>query len=169
MGGRSLFGQNVPLSRKIQPSKSNLRGSDSKRQNNRRLEVWFDGKVWGPFSCAHLRQQQSVFAMEAVVSTGARANANMDFILNYPFRGGPATCCGFNQPSFDLVNSFRTNGDGLPLLEKDEAYNAAYNKEENAVKSDMGLLSTQDFTPDTGNLDARLDHAVGRRGIPYWN
>jgi len=113
--------------------------------------------------------KESVFAIEAVVSTGDPANANMDFILNYPFRGGPATCCGFNQPSFDLVNSFRTNGDGLPLLEKDEAYNAAYNKEENAVKSDMGLLSTQDFTPDTGNLDARLDHAVGRRGIPYWN
>lgn len=107
--------------------------------------------------------KESIFAIEAVVNTGDPANANMDFILNYPFRGGPATCCGFNQPSFDLVNSFRTDANGLPLSD------GSYNREGNAVKSDMTLLSTQHFTPDAGNLDARLDHSAGRRGIPYWN
>jgi len=35
------------------------------------------------------------------------------------------------------------------------------------LKTDLGLTSTDDFTPDTGNLDPRLDHAIGRRGIPY--
>ena len=43
----------------------------------------------------------------------------------------------------------------------------SYNNPGNRVKSDMGLNSDQAFTPDTGNLDPRLDHTVGRRGIPY--
>lgn len=107
--------------------------------------------------------KESVFAIEAVVGTGNPANANIDFILNYPMTGGPAACCGFAQPSFDLVNSFRTDANGLPLLD------GSYNKAGNALKDDMTLLSSQSFTPDAGNLDARLDHSVGRRGIPYWN
>lgn len=107
--------------------------------------------------------KELVFAIEAAIGTGSGNNANTDFVLNFPYNGGPATCCGFNQPSFDLVNSFRTDANGLPLLD------GSYNSKENAVKNDMGKLSTDEFTPDTGNLDARLDYAVGRRGIPYWN
>jgi len=107
--------------------------------------------------------EESVFAIQAVVGTGNAANANTDFILNYPMGGGPAGCCGFAQPSFDLVNSFRTNAQGLPLLD------GSYNNAANALKHDMTLLSKDPFTPDNGNLDPRLDHSVGRRGIPYWN
>jgi len=35
------------------------------------------------------------------------------------------------------------------------------------VKNDMGIASGAAFTPDAGPLDPRLDHTVGRRGIPY--
>ena len=31
----------------------------------------------------------------------------------------------------------------------------------------MGVLTKEAFTPDAGNVDPRLDHTVGRRGLPY--
>ena len=43
----------------------------------------------------------------------------------------------------------------------------SYNSQANEVKNDMGLESTQAFTPDAGPLDPRLDWTVGRRGIPF--
>jgi len=107
--------------------------------------------------------KESVFQIEAAVGTGSASNANRDFILNYPYTGGPAGCCGFIPPSFDLVNSFRTSAEGLPLLD------GSYNNPKKAVKSDMGIESKESFVPDNGNLDPRLDYSAGRRGIPYWN
>lgn len=104
---------------------------------------------------------ESIFAIQSAAGTGTINNANPDFVLNFPYNGGPAGCCGFNQPSFDLVNAFRTNADGLPLLD------GSANDPANAVKTDQGVPSGTAFTPDAGNLDPRLDHAVGRRGIPY--
>lgn len=104
---------------------------------------------------------EAVFVLEnaANTSTGAINNGNQGDILNFPYGGNsPFSCCGFFQPSFDLVNSYRTDANGLPFLDD-------YNN--HAVKSDMGVLSTDDFTPDNGNLDPRLDWTVGRRGIPY--
>jgi len=80
--------------------------------------------------------------------------------LNFPYNGGPAGCCGFNQPSFELANSFRTSG-GLPLLD------GSYNNPGNELKTDQGVAATDAFTPDAGEVDPRLDHSVGRRGIPY--
>lgn len=107
--------------------------------------------------------KESVFQIQAAIGTGNSANANIEFLVNYPYNGGPAGCCGFNQPSFDLVNSFRTDADGLPLLD------GSYNNQANEVKSDMGVAASDSFTPDSGNLDPRLDHSVGRRGLPYLN
>lgn len=105
---------------------------------------------------------ESVFAFEASINDGAGGqNANWDHILNFPYNGGPGACCGFFQPSFELVNSFRTSAAGLPLLD------GSYNVGANQVKNDQGLESTEPFTPDAGNLDPRLDWTVGRRGIPF--
>ncbi|MCX6218186.1 RagB/SusD family nutrient uptake outer membrane protein [Spirosoma sp.] len=108
--------------------------------------------------------EESVFAIQAAANTGNVNNANPEFDLNYPYNtgpNGPGNCCGFNQPSFEYVNSFRTDATGLPLLDN------SYNSGANQVKNDMNILSKDPFTPDAGNLDPRLDHAVGRRGIPY--
>jgi hypothetical protein len=105
---------------------------------------------------------ESVFAYEASINDGSGGNnANFDNILNFPYNNGPGTCCGFFQPSFELVNSFRTDANGLPLLD------GSYNEGANQVKNDMGLESSDPFTPDQGNLDPRLDWTVGRRGIPF--
>ncbi|GAB3571108.1 RagB/SusD family nutrient uptake outer membrane protein [Spirosoma luteolum] len=116
------------------------------------------------FRASNDNNEESVFAIQAAANTGSVNNANPEFDLNYPYNtgpNGPGNCCGFNQPSFEYVNAFRTNANGLPLLD------GSYNTGSNQVKNDMGILSKDAFTPDGGNLDPRLDHAVGRRGIPY--
>ncbi len=116
------------------------------------------------FNAAFDNHAESVFAVQSAANTGAVVNSNGVDDLNYPYNTGPAgpgNCCGFNQPSITLANAFRTDANGLPLL--DESYNSTAN----AVKNDMGLLSTAAFTPDAGNLDPRIDHSIGRRSIPY--
>lgn len=89
--------------------------------------------------------------------SGGTGNANQGEMLNYPYNG-PFSCCGFYQPSQDLVNSYRTDANGLPYIDD-------FN--DHPVKNDMGLASSAAFTPDAGNLDPRLDWTVGRRGIPF--
>ncbi|MBV6443193.1 MAG: RagB/SusD family nutrient uptake outer membrane protein [Haliscomenobacteraceae bacterium CHB4] len=116
------------------------------------------------FNASFDNNKETVFAVQHAVNTGSTNNASHEFVLNYPYGSGsdiPAGCCGFFQPSFELVNSFRVDANGLPLLD------GSYNNAANAVKNDQGLTSAQPFTPDAGPLDPRLDHSVGRRSIPY--
>lgn len=113
------------------------------------------------FRVANDNNEESVFAVQAAAGTGTINNANPDFVLNFTYTGGPAGCCGFFQPSFELANSFRTDANGLPLLD------GSYNTGANQLVTDQGVAANAAFTPDGGNLDPRLDHSVGRRGIPY--
>ncbi len=116
------------------------------------------------FKASNDNNSESIFAVQAAANTGSVNNANSDGDLNWPYNtgpNGPGNCCGFFQPSFEAVNSFRTSADGLPLLD------GSYNNAGNEVKSDMGVKSADAFTPDAGNLDPRLDWSVGRRGIPF--
>ncbi len=115
------------------------------------------------FRGANDNHEESVWAYQAAAGTGSVLNANPEFDLNFPYNTGPAgpgNCCGFFQPSFTFVNAFRT-ANGLPLLDK------SYNSSANEVKSDFTIPSGAAFTPDSGPLDPRLDHTVGRRGLPY--
>ena len=111
------------------------------------------------FDSEFKNKEESVFAiqMSANNGTGQIAGSNQGEMLNFPYNS-PFGCCGFYQPTQELVNSFRTDAAGLPYLDD-------YN--DHAVVSDMKLLSTDPFTPDAGTLDPRLDWTVGRRGIPY--
>jgi hypothetical protein len=116
------------------------------------------------FKAANDNNAESVFAIQAAANTGSVNNANPEFDLNWPYNtgpNGPGNCCGFFAPSFELGNSFRTDATGLPLL--DGSYNTA-GKE---LKTDMGLKSSDAFTPDAGPVDPRLDHSIGRRGLPF--
>lgn len=115
------------------------------------------------FRGANDNHQESVWAYQSAAGTGSVNNANPEFDLNFPYNtgpDGPGNCCGFFQPSFSFVNSFRTSN-GLPLL--DNSFNQAANR----VANDQGVTSGEAHTPDQGALDPRLDHTVGRRGIPY--
>lgn len=107
---------------------------------------------------------EAVMDVESANNTGNVNNSNGFDVLNYPYNtgpDGPGNCCGFNQPSFELANSFRTDANGLPLLD------GSYNDPANAVKHDQGVEASDPFTPDAGNLDPRIDWSIGRRGIPY--
>jgi hypothetical protein len=106
---------------------------------------------------------EAIFDVESANNSGNVANANYFDDLNYPYNtgaDGPGNCCGFFQPSFYLVNAFRT-ADGLPLLD------GSFLDPANEVKNDYGVEASDAFEPDQGSLDPRLDHSVGRRGIPY--
>jgi len=97
------------------------------------------------YNAANDNHEESIFATQTSMNTGDVSNSNSYDVLNYPYNtgaDGPGNCCGFFAPSFDLVNSFRTDANGLPLL--DNSYNSAAN----AVKSDYGVESKDAFTPD---------------------
>ncbi|PQA60021.1 RagB/SusD family nutrient uptake outer membrane protein [Siphonobacter curvatus] len=111
------------------------------------------------FDAAVKNNKESVFAVQMVAKDGTNNidNSNRGQMLNFPYNS-PFRCCGFYQPSQDLVNSYRTDASGLPYV---DSYNST------PVKNDMGIDSDKPFTPDATSLDPRLDWTVGRRGIPY--
>jgi hypothetical protein len=79
---------------------------------------------------------ESIFEIQYSVNDGAPGgeNGNIGSTLNYPYGGGGVTtCCGFFQPSQNLVNAFKTDASGLPLL---DAFNAS------DVANDQGVEST---------------------------
>lgn len=102
---------------------------------------------------------EMIFAYEASTNDGSIANGNYENTLNQPHGSAAKTgCCGFFQPSQNLVNSYKTAG-GVPIP-------ATYNASD--LKNDEGLESNEAFAPDAATpLDPRLDWTVGRRGIPF--
>lgn len=104
---------------------------------------------------------ESVFAYEASAYDGTIGNGNYENTLNQPHGSSAkfAGCCGFYQPSQNMVNSFKVDANGLPMP---DTFN------DTDLLSDEGKTSAEAFTPDgTTALDPRLDWTVGRRGIPY--
>lgn len=98
---------------------------------------------------------EGVFTVQMSVNDGGLGrNGNEGESFNYPswIMGGWG-----HQPSFDLVNAYKTQG-GLPMLD---------NYSDVDVKNDMGLALDVPFTPETGTLDPRLDWTVARRHIPF--
>ena len=74
-------------------------------------------------------------------------NANFSQRLANPHGGSPLGCCGFHQPTQNLVNAYRVDDDGLPALDNSSSANP---------------------TPDEA-VDPRLDWVAGRDGIPFLN
>ena len=109
------------------------------------------------FNAAQKNSSESVFAAQMSVQDGSSTawggdpNGNFGDILNFPYNGGPGGCCGFYNPSQDLANAYKTDANGLPLL--DTWFSGA------GVSTPTGAY--------TGTLDPRIDVAIGRPGIPY--
>lgn len=110
------------------------------------------------FNFAGENSAESIFAIQFASDSGQSYNGNGAGTLNFPGGGPLGTCCGFYQPTQDLVNAYQTDGTGLPLL---DTYAAS------DVTSDYGINSSEPFTPYTGPIDPRLDYTVARRGIDY--
>ncbi|HEY0272203.1 MAG TPA: RagB/SusD family nutrient uptake outer membrane protein [Chitinophaga sp.] len=111
------------------------------------------------FNPAHKNNSETVFDIQMSANNGTNqiTKANQGDMLNFPYNS-PFGCCGFFQPSQDLVNSFLVDPEsGLPLNDNNATL----------LKSDMGVPSANLFTLDTHAVDPRLDWSVGRRGVPY--
>ncbi len=110
------------------------------------------------FNPAQKNGPESVFAVQMSVNDGSAAtgtpNGNYGDALNFPYGGGPGACCGFNNPSQSLVNAFKTDANGLPLL--DGSYNTH--------GQDIDSAHTTSYA---GTLDPRVDLTAGRKNVPY--
>lgn len=102
---------------------------------------------------------ESIWEIQANVNDISQSlNAEMGIGLNWPHGGDIGMCCGFHQPSQNLVNAYKVNDDGLPMFKTFDDTDLA---------NDAGISSDEAFDVDTHAVDPRLDFTVSRRGIPY--
>jgi hypothetical protein len=83
-------------------------------------------------------------------------NSNWGERLNFPHSGSPYGCCGFHQPSQNLVNFYAVDADGLPVANANPAASAPWNT--NSANFTAGAATA---------VDPRLDWTVGRDNVPY--
>lgn len=103
------------------------------------------------FDASKQNNTEMVFTYKASVNDGAgeSSNGNWGDRLNFPHGNAPVTqCCGFHQPSQNLVNAFRTDAAGLPLF--------------TTFNNTLANFATDVFDP-------RLDWTVGRTGTPFFD
>jgi len=111
------------------------------------------------FNPAQKNGPESIFACQASVNDGSATannggNGDTGDELNFPYNHGPG-CCGFNNPSWNLVQAFKTDPNGLPYL--DGSYN------------NSPLISDPAGAPWSGTVDPRLDWVAGRPGEPFFD
>ena len=96
------------------------------------------------------RYGENIFAMECNIGGGASDNTRNNWGDLWTAPPGPAYGGGdgFQRPSQNLVNAFKVDANGLPLLDN---FNSA------------DLAPTDVTTP----VDPRLDHSIARPGIPW--
>lgn len=112
------------------------------------------------FDAAKKNNAETIFDVQMSANNGSNqiTRANQGDMLNFPY-SAPFGCCGFYQPSQDLVNSYKVDANGLPLL---TGYNTP------SIVNDEGVAASAQFALDiTTPVDPRLDWTVGRRGVPY--
>ena len=117
------------------------------------LEASYD-RVWTGFK-AFENGKETILAYQASANDGEPNgnNANFGERLTFPHSGSPFGCCGFHQPSQNLVNFFATDPTtGLPASQTNASWNANNTNFTAAAR-----------TP----VDPRLDYTVGRDGVPY--
>ena len=117
------------------------------------LEASYD-RVWTGYN-DYENGKETIFAYQASSNDGDPngANANYGERLNFPHSGSPFGCCGFHQPSQNLVNFFRVDGAGLPIALSNASWNAP-NANFTAANAAVAV-------------DPRLDFTVGRDGVPF--
>jgi hypothetical protein len=115
------------------------------------LETSFDHVWTGVKQFAN--GKETVLAYEASINDGEPNgnNSNYGERLNFPYID--PFCCGFHQPSQNLVNFFVVNDSGLPLAVTNPAWNT--------------LRDTSFSANTTVPVDPRLDWTAGRDGVPF--
>jgi starch-binding outer membrane protein, SusD/RagB family len=121
-----------------------------KNSNNFALETSFD-HVWTAFP-AFRNGKETILAFQASVKDGEPSgwNSNWGERLNFPYAPSHFACCGFHQPSYNLVNYFKVDAAGLPLALAGPAWN-----------------TDTTYAGMAAPVDPRLDWTVGRDNVPY--
>ena len=115
---------------------------------------------WKNFDANFENSGEEAFGISMAASGTVDQSGETSLGLAFPY-GGDFGCCGFFQPSQNLVNAYKTSAVGLPLF-------STFNNSD--LKNDQGLKDADPYTNDAVTpLDPRLDWTVGRRGVPYWD
>ncbi|MDI5896923.1 RagB/SusD family nutrient uptake outer membrane protein [Flavobacterium yafengii] len=109
------------------------------------------------FLDGHDNGAESIWAVQFSINDGTNTG-RVSFVtgLNSPHGTPLYGCCGFHLASQNMVNAFRTDADGLPLL---DTFN----------NSDIFNTITDGDAPLAPGvtLDPRIDHTVGVPGRPF--
>ncbi|MFV5702303.1 RagB/SusD family nutrient uptake outer membrane protein [Flavobacterium sp. XS2P12] len=109
------------------------------------------------FLDGHDNGTESIWAVQFSINDGTNTG-RVSFVtgLNSPHGTPLYGCCGFHMASQNMVNAFRTDADGLPLL---DTFN----------NSDVFNTVTNGDAPLAPGvtLDPRIDHTVGVPGRPF--
>lgn len=157
------FNEAKALLDSIIPSSYGGNGSGKNSQGmNYVLSANFDDN----FNAATENNAEQVFQIQFSVNDGSwGANENIGESANTPaFFPLSSFYSSWKQPSFNLVNAFKTDEKGLPMLD------ASGNDLSNAVNmtNDQEVKGTSyKYKTYQGTVDPRLDWTVGRRGVPY--
>lgn len=101
---------------------------------------------------------ESIWAAQFSINDGTTVG-RVSFVtgLNSPHGTGLYGCCGFHLASQNMVNAFKTDVNGLPLLDTFNEVDIFTNVDDNG-----------ETPPETGlTVDSRLDHTVGIPGRPF--
>ncbi len=130
---------------------------DVKQNGPYALETSFD-HVWTGFD-QYQNGKETILAYQASVRDGEPNGENSNFgeRLNFPHSGSPFGCCGFHQPSQNLVNFFAVDANGLPLALDSATWNTSP-----PVYRDTNFAAN-----NLQAVDPRLDWTVGRDNVPY--
>lgn len=112
------------------------------------------------FNPALENSPEHVFQIEFSANDGSNSgNSNIGEVANTPtFYPLSSYYVSWKQPSFNLVNAFKTDADGLPMLDD-------FNDDN--VTNDMDYKGYDYYNTYQGTVDPRLDWTVGRRAVPY--
>ncbi len=101
---------------------------------------------------------ESIWAAQFSINDGTTVG-RVSFVtgLNSPHGTGLYGCCGFHLASHNMVNAFKTDASGLPLLD---------------TFNDSNIFDVVDGNGETPlasgiTLDPRIDHTVGIPGRPF--
>ncbi len=146
-----------------------------KASNAYGLEAGFN-RVWTA-DPAYRNGKETIFAFQASAQDGEPSgwNSNWGERLNFPYSdANHFTCCGFHQPSFNLVNFYQVDANGLPLAMSSTTWNSPTPEPDSLVPASDTDKVWKGLNFHAGIMravDPRVDWTLGRDGVPYkdWN
>ena len=132
------------------------------------LETSFD-HVWTGFT-QFRNGKETILAYQASIKDGEPSgwNSNWGERLNFPHSGSHFGCCGFHQPSFNLINFFQVDAAGLPLAVTSSAWDSPPLDPVPPSSDTSQVWKGQNFRGGImRTVDPRVDWTVGRDNVPF--